>query len=124
MQCLIVDDHAQVRFSLASLISKHFPDLNLLEAKTGEEAVTLAGKSCPEVVLMDVRLEGISGIEATRRIKETLPQARVIMVSIYDYEEFRRDAERAGACAYVPKTRLGRELVPALHACLLDRKLD
>lgn len=117
---LIVDDHDQVRTLLQQLISQNFPECSFLEAKTGEEAIVLAIAQRPDIVLMDVRLNGINGTEATRQIKTALPPTSVVIVSIYDYSEYQRDAQAAGACAYILKTRVRTELIPALNALIKE----
>jgi two-component system, NarL family, response regulator DegU len=113
---LIVDDHVQVRKALRDLVRASFPHCRVLEAGSGEDAVEVVCAEQPDIVLMDILLPGINGIEATRRIKEVHPLAQVVIVSIHDSPEYRRDAQAAGAAAYVFKNRLRTELVPAVNA--------
>jgi DNA-binding NarL/FixJ family response regulator len=112
---LVVDDHEVVRQSLCELVQSSFPEASCLEASNGEEAVELAAAHRPPLVLMDISLPGISGIEATRRVKAVSPASRVVVVSIFDTAAHRADAAAAGACGYVAKIDLGRELVPVIR---------
>jgi len=78
----------------------------------------LAALHHPQVVVMDVRLPGMSGIEAARRISATMPDIGIIMLSAHDDQAYRRDAESAGARKYVLKGRAHRELLPAIRDAL------
>lgn len=115
---LTVDDHDVLRAALKSCIAFHYPEARLLEAVTGEEALALVGAHFPDVVLMDISLPRMNGIEATAKIKAIDPDAKLVIVTTHDTSDHRRDAAAAGACAYVVKDRLGVELFP-----LLDRLL-
>ncbi len=116
---LIVDDSAPLRCAMRALIDASMLGCSCAEASTGEEAVALAGEIGPDVVVMDLKLPGMSGIAATRRIKASLPQSQVVMVSLFEAAEFQADAATAGAVAFLPKRVMHRELIPLL-ARLLD----
>ena len=118
---LIVEDNVEVRTSLKGWLGSMFPQNSFVEAATGEEAVALAGAEVPDLVLMDLRLPGMSGIEATRRIKAASGRTNVVILTIHDAQEYRRDAKAAGASAYVLKTRTKTELVPVLSKLLSGR---
>ena len=113
---LIVDDHDGVRGLLRTWLGDVFPDLLLLDASTGEEAVALAVADPPHLVLMDVQLPGIDGMEATRRIKASAPQTRVVMLTSLDDMALRVAASAAGASAYVSKHTMHTELIPLIQA--------
>jgi len=117
---LIVDDHDALRRSLCELIRSNHPDVCCLEAGSGEVAVELAAVHRPKVVLMDLSLPGISGIEATRSIKAVSPASSIVVVTIFDTAAHRADAVAAGATAYVPKIDLGGRLTPILAQLLAD----
>jgi len=103
IRVLIVDDHALIRRSLELALTAE-PDIEVVgEASDGEEAVELAGRLMPDVVLMDVRMPRRTGIEATRGIKEAVPSARIIMLTVSDEEEDLFDAIKAGATGYLLK---------------------
>ncbi len=115
---LIVEDHNGVRHSLREWLELSFPNYQLLEAASGEEAVTVAQATCPRLVIMDIGLPGINGIEATLGIKAALPDTQVVMLTIYDDEAHRADAVAAGASAYVRKRKVQTELLPVVSRLL------
>jgi two-component system NarL family response regulator len=115
---LIVKDHPAVRASLLYWMGAVFPGCELWEARSGEEAVTLACAQPPDVVLMDLGLPRMNGMEATRRLKAIAPQAQVVIVTLLEGKALRADAAAAGACAYVPKRTLLTDLMPTLAALL------
>jgi two-component system, NarL family, invasion response regulator UvrY len=119
-QILIVEDHDGVRQSLREWLELVFPQYHLVEATSGEEALTLAQSISPRVVIMDIGLPGINGIEAAQDIKAAVPNTQVVMLSIYDDEAHRADATAAGACAYVPKRKAQTELLPVLTRLLAE----
>ena len=102
IRLLLVDDHEVVRTGLRMLL-EHQPDMEIVgEASTGAEALELAAKAEPDVIVMDITLPDFSGIEATRRIKQTRPEAAVIALTIHDDEQLLfRDApgRRSRLCA-------------------------
>jgi len=115
---LIVEDHAVVRQSLRKWLELSFPNYQLLEATSGEEAVTMAQTLSPRLIIMDIGLPGMSGIEAAQGIKAVLPDTHVVMLTIYDDEAHRADAAAAGASAYVPKRKVQTELLPVVTRLL------
>ena len=103
LRVLIVDDHALFRRGL-QMVLKQESDIDVVgEAADGHEAVEKAQELMPDVVLMDVRMPGQSGIKATEEIKDTLPHAKVLMLTISDEEADLYDAIKAGASGYLLK---------------------
>lgn len=103
LRVLVVDDHALYRRGLVMELEEA-PDLEVIaEASDGAEAVDSAIALAPDVVLMDVRMPGMSGIEATRRILEATPTTRVLMLSVSDEPDDLIDAVKAGAAGYLLK---------------------
>ncbi len=123
---LIVDDVGVVRANLREWLEAVFPAAHVSEAASGEEAVAMAEEEGPHVVVMDIALPGINGIEAARRIKAIRPGARVVMLTIHEESDYRREAESAGADAYVFKRRMASDLIPAvtrlMASVLSDRR--
>jgi len=115
---LIVEDNDSVRKSLREWLEGAFPKYQFIEAASGEEAIDITQASAPCVVIMDISLPGMSGIEATRHIKSTIPTTQVVILTIHEEEAFRADAKTAGASAFVTKRVMRKELVPALTAIL------
>jgi two-component system NarL family response regulator len=103
IRTLIVDDHALFRRGLEMVLESE-PDIELVgEASDGEEAVSKAGESLPDVILMDIRMPRSSGIEACRALKDVAPSAKIVMLTISDEEEDLFEAIRAGASGYLLK---------------------
>ena len=117
---LIVEDHDAVRRSLRDWLKVEFPQCRVIEAASGEEAIVLIQVESPRLVVMDISLPGMSGIEATRQIKAALPSAQIVMLTIHENDTYRADATTAGASAYVPKRVMQTELIPTLAALLAD----
>lgn len=115
---LIVEDHDGVRSALHKWLADEFPGDRILDARTGEEAVDLAHAQRPDIVLMDISLPGMNGIEATRRIKAVVPEVSVIMLTIHEDPVYRTEATAAGASAYVSKGNMLATLIPAVSALL------
>ena len=113
---LIAEDHAIVREGLRSLIEKQ-PDMEIVcEAEDGRTAVESARELLPDVVVMDITMPNLNGVEATRQIINEFPQIKVIALSIHSNRRFVADMLGAGASGYVLKECLFDELVQAIHA--------
>jgi NarL family two-component system response regulator LiaR len=103
IRVLLVDDHLLVRMGLKAYFAT-LPDIQVVgEAGNGEEAVRLAAELAPDVVLMDLLMPGMDGVEATRQLKKTSPRTQVIVVTSYHEDEHIFPAIRAGALSYVLK---------------------
>jgi two-component system response regulator DevR len=112
---LIVDDHEVVRLGLRALLDRH-PDFEVVgEASTADEAVIKTLDRQPDVVVMDIRLPGGSGIEACEQIVAQAPECKVIMLTSYAEDEMLFNAIRAGAAGYVLKQIGSAELVRAIE---------
>ncbi len=113
---MIVDDHGLHRDGTQRILEA-YDDLEVVaEAGSGEEALAVVNRDQPDVVLMDVGLPGMNGIETAQRIRTAHPDVRVLIVTAYDDEEYVRGALEAGATGYLPKTAPGRELVDAIRS--------
>jgi two-component system, NarL family, response regulator DevR len=113
---LLVDDHEVVRLGLKALLDRH-PNFEVVaEASTARDAVEQVEIYSPDVVVMDVRLPGGSGIEACEEITDRFPQSKVIMLTSYAEDEMLFSAIRAGASGYVLKQIGGEDLVHAIEA--------
>lgn len=116
LKIIIVDDHEVVRLGLRALLDHH-PDFTVVdEAATVKEAVQKSLLLRPDVVVMDIRLLGGSGIDACRKIVEQAPEIKVIMLTSYAEDEMLFDAIAAGACGYVLKQIGSDDLIRAVEA--------
>jgi DNA-binding NarL/FixJ family response regulator len=121
IRILVVDDHALLRKGLAAVINAE-PDMKLVaEAANGDEALEKFRAHRPDVVLMDLQMPGLNGIEATIRIVSEFPEARIIVLTTYKGDAQVLRALRAGARAYLLKGH-DRELIETIHAVIEGRK--
>jgi len=120
IRLLIADDHGIVREGLQRLFAT-VPDVEVVgTAADGQDAVALADQTGPDVVLMDVGMPQLDGVEATRRITTGHPASRVIMLTVHDDEARIRDALRAGAAGYLLKDTPADDIVRAVQAAHAD----
>jgi NarL family two-component system response regulator LiaR len=113
---LIVDDHALVRQGVRSYFETQ-PDLNVVgEAETGKEAVAMAAERVPDVVLMDLIMPGMDGVEATRRVREVSPRSQVVVLTSYHEDVHIFPAIKAGALSYLLKDLDPTDLADAVRA--------
>jgi DNA-binding NarL/FixJ family response regulator len=116
LRILIADDHLLFRDGVRALLNAA-PEMELIgEATTGEEAVARAAELQPDVILMDIQMPGLSGVEATRRIVEASPHIRVLIVTMFEDDRTVFSAMRAGARGYVLKGANYAEMLRAIQA--------
>jgi two-component system response regulator NreC len=116
LRVLIADDHAIVRAGVRSLLEGE-PDIEVVgEAASGAEAVEKAAQLQPHLVLMDIAMPGMGGIEATGQLKKDLPHVRVLVLTMHDDEEFFFAVLRAGASGYILKHSEPQQLLYAIRS--------
>jgi DNA-binding NarL/FixJ family response regulator len=116
IRVLLVDDQALFREGLNTLLSIH-SDIEIVgEANNGEEAIQMAAQTSPDVVLMDLRMPVLDGVAATRRLVQTQPNSRVIVLTTFDDDEHIFEGLRAGAVGYLLKDVSSSKLVEAIRA--------
>ncbi len=116
IRILIVDDHPIVRQGLRSLLS-NYPDMTLVgEADSAPAAVELARQTAPDVILLDIRMPGMSGVEAARILSRQHPTTKILMLTSFDDEEYVKGALQAGAIGYVLKSASDEMLAQAVRA--------
>lgn len=116
IRVLIVDDHDMVRRGLGVFLSVSNDLEHVGDAADGEEALRLVEELQPDVVLMDLRMPGMDGVEATQRIRDEYPDTQVVALTSYKEEKLVRDALQAGAIAYLLKNATVEELAAAIRA--------
>lgn len=122
IRVLIVDDHAVVREGLAVIIDRQ-SDLEVGgQAGSGERAIELFAKLHPDVTLMDIRMPGMDGVEATRQLRQINPAARVLVLTTYDGDEYIHRAIEAGAAGYLLKNASREELLQAIRTVHAGRR--
>ncbi|MEE9617318.1 MAG: response regulator transcription factor, partial [Anaerolineae bacterium] len=112
---VLADDHAVVRKGIRQFLEEADDITVVAEASDGAEAVRLVEAHQPDVAVMDIRMPEVTGVEATRRIKERFPQVRVLVLTAYDDDPYVFALLHAGADGYVLKTASGDELVRAVR---------
>ena len=115
MKVMVVDDHPLMRVGVASIVNARSDMSVVAQTGTGEEAVTLFQRHTPDVTLMDLRLPGMSGVDAIRAIRKTQSQARFVVLTTYEGDADIHQALEAGAQGYVIKGMPYQTLVDALH---------
>ena len=121
IRILIADDHPVVREGLAAIIKRRTDMTVVAEANHGQEAVALFHQHQPDVVLMDLRMPEMDGVEVILTIREQTPEARVIVLTTYDTDEDIYRALRAGAKAYLLKDTPREELLDTIRAVSAGR---
>ncbi len=116
IKILLVDDHAIMRDGIRALLSL-YDDIEIVgEASEGTEAIEKTQELMPDVVVMDIAMPGMDGLEATRRIKKNNPEVKILVLTQHDNREYILSAIKAGTAGYIPKKALGSELVSAIRA--------
>lgn len=120
VRIVIADDHGVLRAGLAALLATE-PGFEVVgEAASGDAAVRIVLERRPDVVLLDVSMPGIDGLDATRLIKEKLPKTRVLILTMHEESALVRKAILGGASGYIVKRAMDSELINAIHAVVRD----
>ncbi len=115
IRVLLVDDHAILREGLRALLS-YYSEIEVVgEASDGATALAQIGQLTPDVVLMDIAMPGMNGLEATRCIREQYPQTRVLVLTQHEDRQYVLPLLQAGASGFVPKRALGSDLISAIR---------
>jgi two-component system, NarL family, response regulator NreC len=120
IRLLVADDHGLLRAGLVALLNAETGMMVVGEAEDEHSAVALTVEKKPDVVLMDISMPDSGGIEATRRIKQLVPEAKILILTVHEDKGLMQEAIRAGAMGYILKRAIKSELVNAIHAVLRD----
>ncbi len=118
---LIVDDHADFRAAVIKHLKMQMGDLEVFEASTGEMGVTKASCVHPDIVLMDIGLPNITGLEAARCIKEDHPACEIIILTVFDVQVFKHAADKVRARDFIGKSEIYEKLLPAIRNCFENK---
>lgn len=121
IRILLVDDHRILRQGLAALLKAHGTDTEVLEADNGRTAVQMAENQIPDVVVMDLSMPELNGIDATRQIVGTNPKVKVVALSAHSDRKRITEVFKAGASAYLPKDAAFEELAAAVRAVIANQ---
>lgn len=119
---VLADDHAMVRTGLRTVLEQQFACTVVGEATTGSEAVRLVRQLQPDVLVTDMVMPGLSGLEVVRQVAALTPTPRVIVFSMHSHDSYVREALRAGASAYVLKESLADELLTAIQQVMAGHR--
>ena len=122
IKIMLVDDHDLVRTGVRRLLEDN-PDLEIVgEACSGEEAISVIKEMKPDVVLMDLNMPGIGGLETTKKIKHLMPNVRVIVVTMVDDTMFPQRLLKAGASGYLTKGAKSEEIMRAIRDAMVNKR--
>ena len=127
---LLVDDHVLLRQGMRGLLEQQTADIEVVgETGQGEEALVLARRLCPDVVVLDVQLQGLNGVEVARALRRDLPDVKVLVLTAYPYEQYVRALFAIGVHGYLLKSASDAELIAGVRAVqrgetVLDRDIS
>jgi DNA-binding NarL/FixJ family response regulator len=122
LSILVVDDSRVWRRSVCSLLHRYMDRVIICEGSDGLEAVQKSEELQPDVVLLDIGLPNLNGLEAARLIRRVAPRSRILFVSSYDWPELSHEAMNLGALGFVVKSKAARDLLPAISTILRDEQ--
>ena len=115
---LIVEDHNAVRKALKDLLEIEYPEFKFSEATCGEEAIKLIDLESPDLIVMDMMLPGMNGIDSARMIRAVRRSMKIVILGMQEDQIYREAAEKAGVSAFILKQEIPAELIPAVNRLL------
>ena len=118
VRIMLADDHTIVRQGLARLLEEQ-PNLKVIgEATNGRDAIEKAQQLKPDILIMDIAMPRLNGIEAAKRIRKQLPETKILILSMYSHEHYIYELIEAGISGYLLKESSGRDIIKAIHAAM------
>lgn len=114
IKTLIVDDDARFTRYISNFLATESEIEIVGKAADGEEAILKTRSLKPDLILMDIRMPGMNGLEATKLLKKEMPGLKVIILTVYDMDEYRQAAKAAGAVGYIVKKTINGDLIPVI----------
>ncbi len=121
LRTLIVEDSSLYRQLLKENLRARFPKMEISEAKDGEEALTSIAHHPPHLIFMDIQLPGLSGLQLTQKIKDQYPEIPIVILTSYDFPEYREAASRYGANYFLAKSSATKEAILSLVESILSK---
>lgn len=122
---LLVEDNATFRQMTKDMLLARFPSMSVVEAANGNEALKEVNCDCPELILMDIKLPGKNGLELTREIKSQRPHVVVIILTSYDFPEYRDAANESGADYFLEKgSAKSNEIIALIDSIITERSMS
>jgi len=122
VRILIVDDSRNWRRAVCSILQEHLDFIVICESSDGLDAVRKSEELQPDLILLDIGLPQLNGLEAARQIRTVAPRSRILFVSSYDYPDLLSEALQIGALGFVVKSNVARDLLPAIRTVMRDEQ--
>ena len=119
---LVIDSYEVVRRALCLWLKVEFPSIQIIEAGNYAEAMACIRIQLPNLVIIDILLPGTNGVYAAEQISSLLPRVPIVILTMYEDEEYRDEALRAGATLFIPKREMYKDLIPNIRALLASIK--
>lgn len=124
VKILIVEDHDDFRKTVRAHLERQDFRWEVTEAASGELGVSLALREQPHIILMDIRLPGMNGIDAANKIKVHIPESDIVLLTMFETEAFKKVFQSENVTAYVGKSELYEKLVPIIKEILASKKIS